>query len=222
MEGARRRSRRIVVTCLIYGSATGCFRALKGFDISLPSTAKGADHAKQGFKVANLDIQMGGGWRSDAFALQSEFTLTSKEYDSFNPLSEPVKLQAGPFIGTIPAGSFARQKDGSYTFNGAVEGAANGMLVDVEIKPAGTLRYALNVKASNLDLAGSTDKGEQVSFGIGDCAGSDQSQSQSDPGRQGSELSGRTVKNLLQYASPKRPIFRASGRAQRCKTYGAL
>jgi YVTN family beta-propeller protein len=115
------------------------------------------------FFIAKLNIQAA---KRGAFDLQSKFTLSTTASNGIHPESEPVRLQVGPFITTIPAGSFKRRKDGSYTYQGVI----NGVKLDVQIASTGTLRYALNAAASNANLAGTTNP-VQVSLSIGDDAG---------------------------------------------------
>jgi hypothetical protein len=44
--------------------------------------------------------------------------LSGTASDGIHPDAEPVKLQVGPFIATIPAGSFRRRENRSYTLPG--------------------------------------------------------------------------------------------------------
>jgi hypothetical protein len=101
----------------------------------------------------------------DGFDLR-EFTLSSTASNGIHPASEPVKLQVGPFISTIPAGSFRHRKDGLYTFRGVID----GVWLEAQIKPTGTLRYAFDAEAKGANLSGTTNF-VQVSLGIGDDAG---------------------------------------------------
>ena len=54
----------------------------------------------------------------DAFDLESTFISTASH--EIHPGTESVKLQVGPYIATIPAGSFRRQEDGTYIFEGVI------------------------------------------------------------------------------------------------------
>ena len=67
---------------------------------------------------AKLEINFSSKPNRGAFDLQSTFTLSSTTNNGIHPDTEPVKLQVGPFITTIPAGSFRPRKDGSYTHEG--------------------------------------------------------------------------------------------------------
>jgi hypothetical protein len=72
---------------------------------------------------------------------------------AINPLTDPVTLQVGTFTTTIPPGSFKKQKDGSFTFQGKIHGVGLGAL----IKPTGTLRYLFEAKANGANLTGTVN-----------------------------------------------------------------
>jgi YVTN family beta-propeller protein len=67
---------------------------------------------------ARLDIDLDHKPTQDAFDLGSSFIVNSAASNEIHPDTEPVKLQVGPFIATIPAESFKRRGDRSYTFEG--------------------------------------------------------------------------------------------------------
>jgi YVTN family beta-propeller protein len=67
---------------------------------------------------------------TDSFNLHSSFTLSSTA--SIDPVTEPVTLQIGTFITTIPPGSFTKQLEGSFTFAGVI----GGVTLNALIKPA--------------------------------------------------------------------------------------
>jgi YVTN family beta-propeller protein len=101
----------------------------------------------------------------DAFELQSTFISTASH--EIHPDTEPVKLQVGPFITTIPAGSFRRQEDDTYIFEGFIDGVE----LNVKIEVTGGFRYAFfHAKATGANLGGTTNP-VQVSLGIGQLAG---------------------------------------------------
>jgi hypothetical protein len=101
---------------------------------------------------ALLTIQFGGTPNQDAFGFGSNFTLSSTA-PAINPLTEAVTLQVGSFATTIPIGSFVAQKDGSFAFNGVIDGVS----LEALIKPTGTLRYAFQAKATGANLTGTTN-----------------------------------------------------------------
>lgn len=115
---------------------------------------------------AKLEINLDRKPSQDAFDLRSELTLSLKNSNGIHPDIEPVKLQVGPYIDTIPAGSFKQRKDGSYRFEGVID----GVRLEAEIEPTGTLRYAFNAKARGMNLNGTTNP-VQVSLGVGNDAG---------------------------------------------------
>jgi hypothetical protein len=78
-----------------------------------------------------------------AFDLGSSFILSSTASNGIHPDTEPVKLQVGPFIATIPAGSFRRPGDRSYTF----EGVINDVRLEARIELRGGFSYAFHAEA---------------------------------------------------------------------------
>jgi hypothetical protein len=57
------------------------------------------------------------------FDLNSAFTLGTGN-NGINPLIENVTLAIGPFVVTIPPGSFTRNKQGAYVFQGTINGVS--------------------------------------------------------------------------------------------------
>jgi YVTN family beta-propeller protein len=102
---------------------------------------------------AKLAIQFGSIPTKDAFGLGSGFML-SITAPALNPLTAPVTLQIGTFSTTIPAGSFKKQKDGSFAFKGVIDGVS----LEALIKQTGTLRYAFQAKATGANLTGTENQ----------------------------------------------------------------
>ncbi|MGH6847705.1 MAG: YncE family protein, partial [Methylocella sp.] len=98
---------------------------------------------------AKLAIQFGSIPTKDAFGFGSNFILSSIA-PAIDPLTDPVTLQIGAFATTIPAGSFIKQADGSFTFQGVIDGVGLGAL----IKPTGTMRYLFEAKGRGANLTG--------------------------------------------------------------------
>jgi YVTN family beta-propeller protein len=115
---------------------------------------------------ARLDIDLDRKSTQDAFDLGSSFILSSTASRKIHPDTEPVKLQVGPYIATIPAGSFKRRWDRSYTF----EGVINSVRLEARIELRGGFRYAFHAEAKGANLDGARNP-VQVSLGIGDNAG---------------------------------------------------
>jgi YVTN family beta-propeller protein len=115
---------------------------------------------------ARLDIDLGRQPNQTAFNLGSSFILSSTASNGIHPETEPVKLQVGPFITTIPAGSFRRREEGSYTFEGVID----GVRLEAKIEPRGGFRYEFHAEAKGANLSGTTNP-VQVSLGIGGNAG---------------------------------------------------
>ncbi|MGH6839291.1 MAG: beta-propeller fold lactonase family protein [Methylocella sp.] len=101
---------------------------------------------------AKLAIQFGSIPNKDAFGFGSNFTLSSTA-PAINPVTAPVTLQVGTFSTTIPPGSFIKQTDGSFTFQGKIQGVGLGAL----IKQRGTLRYAFEAQARGANLTGTVN-----------------------------------------------------------------
>lgn len=115
---------------------------------------------------AKLDIHLGRKPNHSAFDLGSSFILSRTASNGIDPDTEPVKLQVGPFIATIQAGSFRRRKDRSYTFEGVID----GVRLEAKIEVMGRFHYAFHAEAKGANLSGTTNP-VQVSLGIGDDAG---------------------------------------------------
>jgi YVTN family beta-propeller protein len=115
---------------------------------------------------ARLGIHLGRQPKRAAFELGSTFVLSGTASDGIHPDTEAVKLQVGPFIATIPVGSFRRRENRSYTFEGVID----GVRLEVKIEPRGGFRYAFHAEAKGANLKGTTNP-VQVSLGIGDDAG---------------------------------------------------
>jgi YVTN family beta-propeller protein len=115
---------------------------------------------------AKLDVDLGRKPNRETFNLRSSLILSGTAYNDIHPDTEPVKIQVGPFITTIPIGSFRRHEDGSYTFEGVID----GVRLEAKIELTGSLRYKFRAEAEGANLSGITNP-VQVSLGIGDNAG---------------------------------------------------
>jgi YVTN family beta-propeller protein len=98
---------------------------------------------------ANLVLAFGGAPNQDSFALQTSFVLSSAA-PVINPLTEAVTFQAGTFAVTIPPGSFKVTPQGYFIFVGVI----NGARLEALIEHTGTLRYALQAKATGASFTG--------------------------------------------------------------------
>jgi hypothetical protein len=63
------------------------------------------------------------GDNDDKFEVNARFTLGSGN-DGINPLTENVTIEVGNVSKTIPAGSFTRNKQGAFKFDGTVDGTS--------------------------------------------------------------------------------------------------
>lgn len=118
---------------------------------------------------AGLDVNLGHDPGNGRFQFNSSFVLSSTASNGIHPDTEPVKLQVGPFIATIPAGSFKAHGDRFGRFY-SYEGDIDGVSLKVKIAQTGTLRYSVQVEAQGAHLSGIANP-VQVSLGIGDDAG---------------------------------------------------
>jgi hypothetical protein len=105
------------------------------------------------FSATQLAIAFGAAPDTDSFNLHSLVTLSSTAIKEINPLTQPVTLQVGTFTTTIPADSFTKQANGSFTFVGVI----GGVSLNVLIEQAVTLRYEFNASATGASLIGTTN-----------------------------------------------------------------
>jgi YVTN family beta-propeller protein len=115
---------------------------------------------------ARLDINLGRKPTRDTFDLGSSFILSGTANHEIHLDHEPVKLQVGPFSASIPAGSFRRHEDRSYTFEGVIE----GVRLEAKVELTGSLRYTFHAEARGANLSGIKNP-VQLSLGIGNDAG---------------------------------------------------
>jgi hypothetical protein len=107
-----------------------------------------------GFKVSKLNIHVDEGHHADdgRFKLEAELFLDVSS-SGLDPEKQPVRLQVGPFITTIPAGSFIKQTHAGYGFEGVID----GVHLSVTIKQIGVSRYAFDAVARGASLTGVTN-----------------------------------------------------------------
>jgi YVTN family beta-propeller protein len=115
---------------------------------------------------ARLDIDLGRKPNYSSFNLGSSFILSGTAKNGIHPETEPVKLQVGPFIATIPAGSFRQREERSYTFAGVID----SVRLEAKIELRGGFRYEFHAEAKGPNLSGTTNP-VQVSLGVGGNAG---------------------------------------------------
>ena len=114
---------------------------------------------------ALLNIDLDRTPHQDAFDLESTFISTAGH--EIHPDTQPVNLEVGPFIATIPAGSFMRHENGTYLFDGFID----GVNLKAKIVVTGGFHYAFfHAKAQGANLGGIRNP-VQVSLGIGAIAG---------------------------------------------------
>jgi hypothetical protein len=90
--------------------------------------------------------------KAPSFDLNESFTL-GKNSNGINPLTENVTLQIGTFSVTIPAGSFKKNPNGRFAF----EGVINGVSLQVQIVPLGNNIFTFKAEGTGVDLTGLTN-----------------------------------------------------------------
>jgi YVTN family beta-propeller protein len=108
------------------------------------------------FKVSKLHIHVDDRF----FDLRSELLLDVSS-SGVGPDKQPIRLQVGPFITTIPAGSFFKHGHDDYRFEGDID----GVHLSVTIKQIGASRYDFDATARGVSLTGVTNP-VQVSLNI--------------------------------------------------------
>lgn len=104
--------------------------------------------------------------RDQEFELKATFTLGPGN-NGIAPLTEAVTVQVGPFLTTIPAGSFKQHK-GRFVF----EGTINGVHLEVMLRSLILGNdYELKIEGQGADLTGTTNA-VTVSVAIGNDSGS--------------------------------------------------
>jgi hypothetical protein len=101
-----------------------------------------------------------------SFDLNSSFKLGTGS-SGINPLTQAITLQIGPYSVTIPAGSFTRNNQGAYVFEGTTEGVS----LQLRINPAGGNGYTLQAEGIGANLSGISNP-VTVTLTIGDNTGS--------------------------------------------------
>jgi len=96
--------------------------------------------------LAKLEISAGG------FQLNESFTLGNNS-NGINPVTENVSLQIGNFSATIPPGSFRKNPNGRFAFQGVI----NGVSLQVQIVPLGNNMFTFNADGTGVHLTGLTN-----------------------------------------------------------------
>jgi YVTN family beta-propeller protein len=118
------------------------------------------------FFSAQAAIRFGNTPNHDDFDLRCHLTLRGTESKGVNPPADPVTVQVGTFTVTIPPRSFTKRGADSFTYTGAI----GGVRLHARIRPAGALRYVVEVLGRGANLAGSKNP-IQVSLIIGNDSG---------------------------------------------------
>jgi len=100
------------------------------------------------------------------FGLNESFTLGANS-NGIDPVTENVTLQIGTFSVTIPGGSFKLNPNGSFAFQGVI----NGVSMQVLIMPLGNNIFTFKAQGTGVDLTGLTNP-VTVVLTIGDDRGS--------------------------------------------------
>jgi hypothetical protein len=98
---------------------------------------------------AKLEITAG---PPSSFDLNESFTL-GKNSKGINPVTENVTLKIGTFSVTIPAGSFIKNPNGRFAF----QGGNNGVSLQVQVVPLGNNIFTFKAEGTGANLAGLTN-----------------------------------------------------------------
>lgn len=77
-----------------------------------------------------------------AFEVNGTFTLGPG--GTISPMTQPVSIKCEYFISTIPAGAFKQTQQGTFVFEGTIDGIA----LDANLTPTGGNNYAFNIKGA--------------------------------------------------------------------------
>lgn len=99
------------------------------------------------FKISGLSIVRGTAPGKDSFDYSSSITLSDGS-DGIRPDVEAVLIGLDDFTTTIPAGSFKKLADGSFSFLKSL----NGVLYNASITPKGGSLYLIHVSESGLTI----------------------------------------------------------------------
>jgi len=102
---------------------------------------------------------------SRGFELNGTFALRPNG-NGVNPVTEPVVLQVGTYSGIILPNSFIAQKNGSFVF----EGVINGVNLEVHVEALSSNSFSLSAEGNGIDLAALTNP-VTVALSIGNYRG---------------------------------------------------
>jgi len=102
---------------------------------------------------------------SKAFEVNGTFTMGPG--GSLSLETQPVTIELGAFLATIPAGSFAQTGQGMYAFVGTIKGVA----LEANLAPTGDNGYFFSIKGANVPNL-PTDNPLKVGFALGNNGGS--------------------------------------------------
>ncbi len=114
---------------------------------------------------AKVDINLDRNPRRDALVMRSSFIVREGSGEGIHLDTESMRLQVGPFITNVPAGSF-RRRERSYTFEGIID----GVRLKAKLELMGGFAYAFRAEVEGVNIRGITNP-VQVSLGIGKDAG---------------------------------------------------
>jgi len=107
-------------------------------DSSSPVLQAAATEAIAGvFSAFSAQLEISSG-HSPGFELNAKFSLAASS-NGISPVAEEVTLQIGTLWEIVPPGSFVAKNNGTFAF----EGVINGVKLEVQIKPLGNYRFTL-------------------------------------------------------------------------------
>ena len=127
-------------------------------------------YERKGFSSFSANLELGSG-KQGGFSLNAAFTVSAGSAP-IDPVTQAVRLNIGPYMVTIPAGSF-HQAQGSNTGSWAFAGSIGGVKLTVQIAALGGGSYQFKATGSPVDFSGVSNP-VSVAIGIGVDAGSTQ------------------------------------------------
>ena len=80
--------------------------------------------------------------------LNDSFTLGTNS-NGIDPVAEKITLKIGTLSVTLPAGKFTQMPDGTFAFNGTI----NGVSYNITIVPLGNNQFKLTANGTGVDLS---------------------------------------------------------------------
>jgi 6-phosphogluconolactonase len=129
--------------------STGVLKAIGSFPTGSGPFSVAISPVPFASSSAKLEITAG---PPSSFDLNESFTL-AKTSRKINPLTENVTLRIGTFSVTIPAGSFIKDPNGEFAFQGGIKGVS----LRLKIVPLGNKSFTFKAEGTGANLTGLTN-----------------------------------------------------------------